>query len=881
MKGKKLLLGALTLAMLCTAGGGTILMANAAEGVTFGNFITYDNASGTYLNGTKDGKSEITTSGGWGRTLQYVTGVDKETMSIEVSLTPDADIALQLSVFPYEVGADDLGHVQQDLTANTETTVTYKLSETQLTENQCCIAFYFDTANAGTVKHVVINSFKVGGVDYTPAPYVEPDPEVPAPDKAFKAYTEWKVTGGTAEACTLEKLPASDPKFEGAIDDGVGKVTFTSTENASIEIPLSQDFTAWPTAWTNLYTKFKAENITQINVYYESVAVEAGRTDEPDDNHGAVLGIMSAWNVTVVNSVSEGFKLSKASVAVNDFLKGHDITSPDDWVTVIGHADGHEKLTKLVFVPVFKEGATSGTIEFGGMAFGGAEAPVFINDIGVPQLEIGKWENQDSAYTITPDGELEVGEGEEAVTYKGLKISYTKDGAGAAANAYATVSNFDKARYPKLHLGFYADQAFKLAVYGDWSDCYLWHTEFTAGYHEIDLDFSAATVSATFTLRFFIDGQEDMNFEGTKTVVFDSIVFYKDVENLPDEATAPNGFFSPKYENNKLTWTYDAKDAGGYYYVAVPVENWNSFNRYLHINVTLSHEMAFGVWGSGNAFLDNYHQNSTHPVYGAGTYDLWLGVSTTNFKQDATNYIELYCDVNNGAAATLTKTVTVNSIEFVSEAPKTSSPNTNKITVDYAARTVSFEDIYEVATAADFAEGTTLTSGAAITPGATLYLRAKDGSSAVSSVTYAAVALAKEDIAAPTVGSNYIRFGGTGYEYRFGDSTEWVDLGSWGNLDAETEYTVHIRIKATATSFASEEVEYKVTTLKEGESQTPGGTTPGGDAPGGTTPGGTTDPAQGCGGCGSSVIGYGSLGVVACVAIALGCVLFIRRKHNN
>lgn len=851
MKGKKLLLGALSLAMLCTMGGGTFLMANAAEGPQVGSIVTWD---GLGLNGTSEDPAEnktvITTKGGWARALLYVTDVTSS-MKIEMNLTANEATALQLTLFDYDTVAKKYGADHPyDMAAETPLNVELPLTDLGA-DTTFCLAFYFDTATPDTSKEVTINSLTVGGVSYQPTEYKAPQPDTPAPAKSFKEYADWTVTGGTAEACTLENLPATDPNYEGAIDNGAAKVTFTSTTDAKIEIPLSEELSGWPSVWTKFYAKFKAENITQLNAYIESVENE--KEDELEDAHAFCFGIMGAWNATVVNSVTDGYKFS--SIDLGGYFTGF--------------METHDKVTKIVLVPVFKEGATSGSVEFGGMTFGGAEAPVFINDIGDPALSFTEWAASDgSGYQVEQQGELQVGEGETAVTYQGLKISYTKEQATTWGNVYAGVSNYNPEKHYLLHIGFYADTALALGIWDGANDMAgVGHKTYEAGYHEVDIDLTGKTYeNGMLSIQFYLDSSTAADFEGTKTIVFDSIVFHKDIEIFPGDVTTNGLYNTPKYENDKLTWTYDAKDAGAYYHVDIPVENWYKFNRYLHLNVTFSHEMAFGVWGSGNALLDNVHQNSTHPVYGAGTYDLWLATQGSSFAENAINTIELYCDVNNGATASLTKTVTINLIEFTSEAPKTSSPNTNVLTVDYVARTITFAADYEVATAADFAEGTTLASGAAITPGATLYLRAKDGSSAVSSVTYAAVTLAKEDIAAPTVGSNYIRFGGTGYEYRLGDSTEWVDLGSWGNLEAGKEYTVHIRIKATATSFASEEIEYKVTTSKEGESQTPGG---------------TTDTNKGCGGCGGSVIGYGSLGIVAGAAIALGCVLFIRRKHNN
>lgn len=847
MKGKKLLIAALTLAMLGTAAGGGCLMAAAADGPQVGSLVSWD---GLGLNGTSadpdQNKTVITTKGGWTRALLYVSDVDTS-MSIEMNLTANEQTALQLSLFDYEgVTTAYGGNHTYMLEAETPLDIDIPLTDLG-SATSFCLAFYFDTTESVS-KLVTINSLTVGGVSYQPTAYEEPQPEVPAPEKSFKEFSEWNISGGTATEGTLEKL-SDDPAL---VDNGAAVVTFTSTADAKIEIPLSQEIEGWPAAWTHFYAKFKAENITQINAYIGSV--ENDKDDEDLDAHAFCFGLMSAWNATVTNSVTDGFKVSAVD------LGGY----------FTGYAKTHDAVEKIVLVPVFADGAAGGKIEFGGMTFGGAEAPTFINDIGTPELSFTDWVSWDG-YNVTQDGELTL---EDETKYMGLLVSYTSEEIIANANLNTTVSNYDVEKYPKLHIGFYADHDITLGIAVDWAMLEGYgHTPYTAGYHEIDIDLTQFELAETFAFRFYLDCATTPEFEGEHKVLFDSITFHKDVEARPGEAMTNGLYNTPKYENGKLTWTYDAKDAGAYYHVDIPVENWYKFNRYLHINVTFSHEMAFGIWGSGNAFTDDVHQNSTHPTYGAGTYDLWLSVSSTNFAENALNNIELYCDVNKTAEGSLIKTVTVNSIEFVSAMDKVSSPNSNALKIDYLAQTVAFDGTVEVASDAAFTSK--LASGAAVTPGATLYLRAADGTSAVTEVTLPRTELTKETAPVPTVGTNYIRFGATGYEYQFGDSTEWVTLGSWGNLTANTEYTVRIRIAATATSFASETVELKIKTTAAEEQ--PGEDKPGEDKPGEEKP---DDKSEGCG---SAIGTFGIVGTVLAVVIvgaAIAMVLGIRKKRD-
>ena len=157
-----------------------------------------------------------------------------------------------------------------------------------------------------------------------------------------------------------------------------------------------------------------------------------------------------------------------------------------------------------------------------------------------------------------------------------------------------------------------------------------------------------------------------------------------------------------------------------------------------------------------------------------------------------------------------------------------------------------------------------LESGAAITPGTSLYLRGENNSTAATQIALPArPTLQKEDVPAATVGDNFIRWAVSGYEFKMGDG-EWNALGSWGNLQPGTAYTVSVRKAATATTFASESVDVIVTTT---------GTKP-------TTPGGedtsTPAPKKRCGSQASASLAFA--GVL--LLWAAGAVIGLRKKDR-
>lgn len=853
MKKTKLLLPALTLSMLGTAIGGGCLVAAAAEpqprtGPTVGSFVSWD---GIGINGTSadaaQNKTVLNTKGGWTRALVPVEGASLD-MSIELSLTANEQTAFQFTIFDYPGGSANLATVTATLEANVPYEMTLALNDHASTIGDArdyYLAFYFDTSEAGAEKVVTINSLTVGGVSYTPTEYTPPTGPVEAPSTSFKSYTDWVGTNGTFSANTLEKMTEGDEGYATAVDHGAGNFTITDPSKAAkIEIPLSETLTAWPDAWTNLHVKAKLNNVTQLNFYIESA--ENCTEEEEEDTHAFCLGVPGGWNATVAKSVSEGYIM--ANINLGTYLTGF-LASED-----------HASVSKIVIVPVIKEGATEASVEFGGMTFGGKNAPTFINDIGTPELEIGEWLSWGNI-PVEANGSLEV-EGDK--TYKGTKLAYTFANLDSEKSVHTQIANFDATKHTKLHLGFYTDSTITLAIGTDWAPL-TQHVEYTKGYHDVEVDFSSIT-AGSFLLRVWTD-MNATEFEGTKNIVIDTVTFYKDGAALAIGDATTNGLFKkPTVTDGKLSWSWDAKDAGAFYAVTVPVDNWHTFDRVLHVNVTLSHETAFGVWGK-EAFTDNVLQNSTHPKLAAGTYDMWLSASTAGLTEGGINSVMFYCDVNNASAASLVKTVTINKVEFVSAAEVTSSPNGKNITVNYLEQKVTFEAAYEVATDKDFTNK--LASGATVTPGATLYLRAADGSSATTAVTLPSTAISKDSVPKATVGENFIRLSGAGYEFKLGADGTWTAAnGSWANLTADTEYTVYVRVKATESAFASEAVELKIKTLA---AKTPDEKP---DEKPEEKP--TDEKKSGCG----SIIGLGSLGVAALAAMAVGAAVIVKKKKD-
>lgn len=848
---------ALSLAMVGTAVGGFValdtLEAKADGAVTLGKFISYD---GYQFNGTSTNADENRTVmkcvvSGWNRTLLYAENVTSQSQ-VEMELTSDKGVTLQLTVFDNAASVQYGTPVNEALTANTMFSKSFKLGEVASfgDATSCVFGFYIDTASATpSGAKITINKFTVDGVSYTKEDYdPSKDEVVAAPEKAFKEFEQWTgATNCTVAAGTLEAMPNTDDRYATAIDNGRATITIPANSStttaddgqvisASVEIPFYEALTnGWPTDWTNLYVKLKAENITNVNIYFE----EINNCDECTEAewkgwHGINFALWSGG----APSVSEGFKV--ATEAMGSRLKSY--------------TDYHTAMpTKLVLAFIVRDTTQEAKVEIGGMTFA-KTAPVFINDVGAPELTLGEWNDQSNGnYTITPNSSLTV----EEETYEGLKVEYAQT--AQYDNMFAAVANFDATKTPNLHIGFYTDSDVVIAIYNNWT-AIQGHTAYTAGYHNVELDVSA--IANFENLRFYFDSANALEEGDKKTVVIDSIVFYEDLEIVFDDAIPGAIYKDVETTETGISWKYDAAAAGEYHNVAIPVNHWYSFvGRYVIIDVTFSHDLKFGVgftnsqWGNADLLA--------HVAYKKGDYKFCFDVSNAA-DDNALNKLWFYCDVANKSEIALEKTVNIKSITF-SNVPALSSPNATVVTIDYAEQTISFDATkYQVSTTEEFTEGTLLESGAAITPGTKIYLREFRGEelSPVTEIELAATPLTAATAPAPDVTANSIRYSATGYEFKMeGKDNEWKTLGSWGGLTADTEYTIQIRKAATDSAFASDPVTVKITTT--------------GNA---GTPGGDEKPASG--GCKSSIAGGLGIGLATCALTAGAAVCFVKKRKN-
>ena len=149
-------------------------------------------------------------------------------------------------------------------------------------------------------------------------------------------------------------------------------------------------------------------------------------------------------------------------------------------------------------------------------------------------------------------------------------------------------------------------------------------------------------------------------------------------------------------------------------------------------------------------------------------------------------------------------------------------------TIDYVNETISLGAGYEAATDANFAAENMLNSGDKIQPGSTVYVRTATTGDAIASVgTPNAIASRPATPTVPnvvqTVNMLTVTNPGDQQEYKFDkavNATRTSTLGQWqsspvftdNNMVAGDTYTVTTRIKATETTFASEEATTGTTT---------------------------------------------------------------------
>lgn len=837
------------LVLLALSLSGLSVVAFAEGNPTVGAFTTNDAYK---FNGTSETESEnkTTVSYNWTTAGTYLARVNVANYtgggSIELSLTPVQNAHVRLVLFGASAwnvfGADAIADTEMTAGEAFERTISLAAWDSDLTSARTFdLGFYFDfkIANTGN-KKITVNKLSVGGVSYTPTEYTPEAPEVQAPEKSFKELDDWTVTNGTKSANTLEKLTGDEAN--GTVDNAAGDITANAgAATVTIEVPLSETLPGWPNDWSALYVKFKATNIASLAGHIEEVA--AG-----DVNLFCADILGSAWNAEAVSSVTEGYKLSTVS----------------SLSTYFGAFKGD--ISKIVLVATVKDTSAEAKIEFGGMTFASTQ-PKFVNDISSPDLSIGEWAGA-ACYTLTPDAEVTVGEGKDAVTYSGLKVEYSAT--TQYANVKADVTNYDFTKYPKLRIGFYSSAAVKVGVYANiegsqWDVAVKGHADYKAGYNSIIIDLEDKVYKS---VNLYIDSAEATTCETAKTLVFDSVTFYTPFNVAAQDSTAIiDGAVAIELQDTtdgSIQWTCETTNGASYSRVKVPVEHWYKFDRYVFLDVTLDSPLKLGVYFNAGSLLE-------HAALSAGRYKLCLDTRAYNnwesFVEDGDNILLFYCDAGSGDGVVAgNKKVTVHSISFAETAEYVSSPDSSKASVNFANETVSIEEGFEASASADF--NALLENGSAIAPGSTLYVRGKDASTAATEIKLPArPTLSAADAPTPTKGENYIRFGDASFEYKMGDG-EWAKTGSWGNLTAGTEYTVYVRKAATETAFRSEEVELKITT---------NGTKPSGGNDGDNNGGDNSEEQPAKKKCGSQV-GSQAVAVGMLLVLAAGAVIVLRKR---
>jgi hypothetical protein len=837
------------LVLLALSLSGLSVVAFAEGNPTVGAFTTNDAYK---FNGTSETESEnkTTVSYNWTTAGTYLARVNVANYtgggSIELSLTPVQNAHVRLVLFGASAwnvfGADAIADTEMTAGEAFERTISLAAWDSDLTSARTFdLGFYFDSniANTGN-KKITVNKLSVGGVSYTPTEYTPEAPEVQAPEKSFKELDDWTVTNGTKSANTLEKLTGDEAN--GTVDNAAGDITANAgAATVTIEVPLSETLPGWPNDWSALYVKFKATNIASLAGHIEEVA--AG-----DVNLFCADILGSAWNAEAVSSVTEGYKLSTVS----------------SLSTYFGAFKGD--ISKIVLVATVKDTSAEAKIEFGGMTFASTQ-PKFVNDISSPDLSIGEWAGA-ACYTLTPDAEVTVGEGKDAVTYSGLKVKYSAT--TQYANVKADVTNYDFTKHPKLRIGFYSSAAVKVGVYANiegsqWDVAVKGHADYKAGYNSIIIDLEDKVYKS---VNLYIDSAEATTCETAKTLVFDSVTFYTPFNVAAQDSTAIiDGAVAIELQDTtdgSIQWTCETTNGASYSRVKVPVEHWYKFDRYVLLDVTLDSPLKLGVYFNAGSLLE-------HAALSAGRYKLCLDTRAYNnwesFVEDGDNILLFYCDAGSGDGVVAgNKKVTVHSISFAETAEYVSSPDSSKASVNFANETVSIEEGFEASASADF--NALLENGSAIAPGSTLYVRGKDASTAATEIKLPArPTLSAADAPTPTKGENYIRFGDASFEYKMGDG-EWAKTGSWGNLTAGTEYTVYVRKAATETAFRSEEVELKITT---------NGTKPSGGNDGDNNGGDNSEEQPAKKKCGSQV-GSQAVAVGMLLVLAAGAVIVLRKR---
>lgn len=403
------------------------------------------------------------------------------------------------------------------------------------------------------------------------------------------------------------------------------------------------------------------------------------------------------------------------------------------------------------------------------------------------------------------DGTLEVND----TTYTGLKVSYDKSIYGsdnaAYTNIHASVTDFDAAKTPRLHISFYTDSAVKLGVYNN-GTALLGHTEYEIGAHELEFDVSNVTEFSS--LKLYFDAGAKINFENTKNIVFDSIRFCGAA--IKENVNNGVGVFTVGTENGlSLQWSGTVSSWPS---VVVPVANWDpTFDRYLVLDMSAAENATFRFFFNDGNHMDKYNSPVETSAFGAyatylkGRHILcWDTNAMLEAGVIAKGDNKLYIYVHDSeAVAWASNTVMFNSIRFASAAI---APLALTVDVDYVAGTVDFDDEkLEVSKAAGF--DPLLEKGGAVEAGK-LYIRSKADRAITAEIELKNAVLTADNVPAAFITDTSISYlHVTGYQFKFGDDGEWGDTRFWDGLESGTDYKVSIRKLASDIAFGSNELE--------------------------------------------------------------------------
>lgn len=467
--------------------------------------------------------------------------------------------------------------------------------------------------------------------------------------------------------------------------------------------------------------------------------------------------------------------------------------------------------TAKAFDIVFQSEADVGTV----ITFNSIKLVEHVVPTEPEKVAIGEWTGG-TAVTVTKDGTIEAGD----KTYTGMKVSWTKEVA-TDNHLSATVTAFDASKTGKLRISFYTDSKIRFKVF-DGANNALLNEEanpgdpdgsyYDIGYHVFDIDVSAAqNLNALWLYLDAFGGTLD--FEGTKTVVFDQILFYDDV-NVALDACVNNGGIFDVDTTDKLSLTWDAKDAVEKYpNIVIPVEHWQpSLNRYLILDMTLTESAQFRFFLNGGHFdqwgnPDEKSAFGNYVTYKKGRhvicFDTKAIFDAEMIEADGDNKLYIYCYGGTGAIESQNTVATFDRLEFGQTAVDAVALT---VDVNYKAGTVDFDDTkIEVSKVADFSA--LLDKGGEVGPG-TLYVRSKADNKVTTEIELKSAVLTAENVVQPIITDTSISYEhATDYAFKFGEDGEWGATKRWDNLEKETDYKIYIRKLPSETAFESNVLE--------------------------------------------------------------------------